>query len=390
MEGLFSMNRDYAKMHNRSVNDFSSIAAAAVASGISVVFFNVIPIFVGLLVDHRGLTNPQVGTLASLYLAGYTMATLILIFTVRRFSWKRGMVAFAVIQIAGFLLAGLSETTFILGLLLFLAGFGGGGLFGISMTCLGDGKHPDRNIGLGTLVQTLLPAGMVIVLTVAVIPIWHVFGAFSAIAVPVALCMVLALWIPATGRSEPDRDEAREPIGMAAWFGLAGALVFVVGLAALWTFFERIGNAAGISTSVTGFVISASLVAGGLGALVPVVLSDRWGRTWPIQIAGFLLFTAIALFSKAANPALYGAAGLLFFFSWTVSIIYQLGRLAARDRSGHVVAMLPALLGIASTLGPLCAGWLVIEDNFTPLFAFTTVTTLFSMAVVFINRRKET
>ncbi len=160
-------------------------------------------------------------------------------------------------------------------------------------------------------------------------------------------------------------------------------------MTALWTFFERIGNAAGVSPSVTGFVISASLVAGGLGSLVPVLLSDRWGRTWPILLSGVLLFASILLFAKAANPYLYAAAGFLFFFSWTVSIIYQLGRLASRDESGRVVAILPALLGIASTLGPLAAGLLVVDNNFTPLFTFTLASMVLSIIVVFINRRKE-
>jgi predicted MFS family arabinose efflux permease len=376
-------------MKKRSVNDFSSIAVAAVVSGIGVVFFNVIPVFVGLLVDHLGLSSSRVATLASFYLAGYTLATIALIFTVRRFNWRWGVVLFAALQVSGFILAGLASTYFVLAGLLFLAGIGAGGLFGIALTSQGDGEHPDRNYGLGTFIQTLLPAGMAIVLTAAVIPAWGVFGAFFAISVPAMFCIVLVAWFPVSGRNEAESGSSGEPIGAAAWLGLTGALVFVVGMAALWTFFERIGNAAGISPSVTGFVISASLVAGGLGSLVPVILSDRWGRTWPILGSGLLLIAAIVLFTKASNPALYGAAGLLFFFSWTVSIIYQLGRLAARDQSGRVVAMLPALLGIASTLGPLSAAWLDTENNFKPLYIFTIASMLFSMFVVFVNRRRE-
>lgn len=376
-------------MRERSVNDSSSMAVAAVLSGVAVVFFNVIPVFVGLLVDHLGLSTSSVATLASFYLAGYTLTTIALIFTVRLFNWRKGLALFAVLQVSGFISAGLAGSYLALAILLFLAGIGAGGLFGIALTSQGDSEHPDRNIGLGTLAQTLLPAGMAIILTAAVIPAWGVFGAFFTIAIPAMFCIVLLAWFPVAGRSEAEAEVSTEPIGAAAWFGLSGALVFVIGMAALWTFFERIGNAAGVSSSVTGFVISASLVAGGLGSLVPVVLSDRWGRTWPILVSGLMLLTAVVLFSKAENPALYGAAGLLFFFSWTVSIIYQLGRLAARDLSGRVVAMLPALLGIASTLGPLSAAWLVTDDDYGPLYIFTVSCMLLSMLVVFVNRRKE-
>jgi predicted MFS family arabinose efflux permease len=373
-------------MQERSVNDSSSIAAAAVASGIAVVFFNVIPVFVGLLVDHRGLTNPQVGTLASLYLVGHTLATLMLIFMVRRFNWRRGLAIFASLQVAGFVLAGFADAYATISGLLFLAGIGGGGLFGIAMTSLGDTKHPDRNFGLGTFIQTLLPAGMAIVLTVAVIPVWGAYGAFFTISIPAACCYFLIRWMPANGRDESMISYLEEPIGLPAWFGLFGALVFVTGMTALWTFFERIGNAAGISATFTGFVISASLIAGGLGSLVPVILSDRWGRTWPIFFSGILLLVSVGLFAQTSNPRLYAIAGLLFFFSWTVSIIYQLGRLASRDRSGRVVAILPALLGIASTLGPLCAGWLVVDGNFKSLYTFTTISMFLSVIIVFFNR----
>jgi len=369
------------------VNRTSAIAAAAVISGIAPIFFNVLPLIVGVFVQSRGYDSQQVGLLASTYLAGHTLATVTLIFFVRRFDWRFGVAGFAVLQATGFAFAAFAEVYGILASFLFFAGLGGGGLFGLSMTCLGDTELPDRSFGLGTFLQTLIPAIIAFVLPFAIIPFWQAKGALLTIAVIALTCIVLLRWFPKHGKRTETKPGETRPIGARAWLSLFGAFVFVVGLAATWTFFERIGDAAGVGPETVGLVISGSLVAGGIGSLVPVVLGDRWGRTWPVFLAGSTLIICILLLWTEPNTARFVIAGLLFFFCWTVSIIYQLGRLVARDESGHIAAVVPALIGVGSTVGPLCGGYLVRDGSFAGLYAFATISTITSMIIVISNRR---
>ena len=185
----------------QAVNRPSAIAAAVVVSGIAPVFFNVLPLIVGALVEGYGFNNQQVGALASFYMAGHTLATLTLVVLVRTFNWRVGVAAFAIVQALSFALVANMQTFAILGALLLVAGLGGGGLFAVSMTSLGDSSHPDRNFGLATFAQTALPAVVAFLLPLAVTPRWGVAGTLMTIALLAATCLVWQRWMPREGHS---------------------------------------------------------------------------------------------------------------------------------------------------------------------------------------------
>lgn len=371
------------------VNSRGAIAAAAVLTAVGVVFFNAMPLVLGTAAEQLGFGNEQIGFMASAYMAGFTIMTVALVVWVRKVNWRISCAAMAAIQIMGFVL---STQTVSLGTLLaalFLAGLGGGGLFGIATVSLADTRSPDRNIGIGTFAQVVVPAVVVLLLPVTVIPAWGFQGLMVALALLPAVAFLLLPWVVRESHAvrrrvsgETDRSPMAAPV-----IALGGALLFHSAAAAVWAFYERVGDANDIPAGTVGIVLSVALIAAGAGSLVPVFLHARTGRFLPIVAAAILQIAC--LLSLVVNPAgSYPFAGPLFMFAWTVSIIFQLGGVAAADVSGRYSAAIPAVVGVAAILGPAAGGLLLSEGDFGRLLLSACGLIVLSvLPALYVNRQ---
>jgi len=372
-------------------NDVDStpvIAAAAVLTAIGVAFFNAMPLALGTAAEYLGFSNQQIGFLASAYMAGFTVLSIALVIWVRKINWRQSCGVMALLQIAGFVVA--TQTTSLTTLLtaLFIAGLGGGGLFGIATISLLDGRFPDRNLGIGTFAQVVVPAIVVLLLPITVIPKWGFQGLMVTLAVLPAVALLLLPWvIRQSHKAAINTSEKIEHAPMSvAIIALGGALLFHSAAAAVWAFYERIGDANGVAPGTVGIVLSAALIAGGAGSLVPVFLHARIGRIFVILAAAAVQIACMLglMFAPAAS---YPFAGPLFMFAWTASIIFQLGGLAAVDVSGRYSVAIPAVLGVAAIVGPAAGGLILGDGNFARLLATAAGLIILSvLPAVYVNR----
>ena len=379
-------------MNSSSANDVDSttaIAVAAVLTAVGVVFFNAMPLALGTAAEHFGFSNQQIGFLASAYMTGFTVLSIALIFWVRRIDWRLSCGAMAVLQIAGFLVATQTTSLNMLLIALFFAGLGGGGLFGIATISLADTRFPDRNIGISTFAQVVLPAAVVLLLPITVIPVWGFPGLMVTLALLPAIALLLLPWVVRQshkGAHSVSGDVEHAPMTVAL-VALTGALMFHSAASAVWAFYERIGDANGITPATIGIVLSAALIAGGAGSLVPVFLHARMSRFLVICIAAAAQLACLLalVFVPAAS---YLFAGPLFMFAWTASIIFQLGGIASTDVSGRYSAAIPAVIGLAAIIGPAAGGLILGEGNFERLLITACILILLSvLPAAFVNLR---
>jgi predicted MFS family arabinose efflux permease len=372
-----------------NVNSTAAIAAAAILTAVGVVFFNAMPLVLGTAAEQLGLGNEQIGLMASAYMAGFTIMTVALVAWVRKVNWRISCAAMAAMQIVGFVLSTQIVSLGPLLAALFLAGLGGGGLFGIATVSLADTRSPDRNIGIATFVQVVVPAVVVLLLPITVIPTWGFQGVMVTLALLPAIAFLLLPWVVRESRTVERRvsGEIDHPPMAVLVTALGGALIFHSAAAAVWAFYERVGDANDIPAGTVGIVLSVALVAGGAGSLVPVFLHTRTGRFFPIVAAATLQIACLV--SLVVDPAgSYLFAGPLFMFAWTVSIIFQLGGVAAADVSGRYSAAIPAVVGIAAILGPAAGGLLLGEGNFGRLLLSACGLIVLSvLPAVYVNRQ---
>ena len=383
--GARGVNLEFAK----NVNSPAAIAVAAILTAVGIAFFNAMPLVLGTAAEQLGFDNQQIGFIASSYMAGFTLMTVALIGLARRMNWRYSCAVFACLQVISFVVS--IQLGSLAGLLvvLFVAGLGGGGLFGIATISLLDTRRPDRNLGIGTFAQVTLPAVIVLVLPITVIPIWGFGGLMLTLALLPAVTLILLPWIVSQSNKLEQQQSHPEDWGPVANVtpALAGALVFHTAAAAIWAFYERVGNASGIAPETVGAVLSVALLAGGAGSLVPVFLHARTGRLVPIFVAAILQIACLA--GLLLRPeSTYLVAGPVFMFAWTVSIIFQLGNVAALDTSGRYVAAIPAVLGVAAILGPTIGGALVSDNDFSRLLLVTgALIVLSTLPAGFANRK---
>lgn len=370
------------------VNSPSAIAVAAIVTAVGIVFFNAMPLVLGTAAEQFGFDNQQIGFIASSYMAGFTLMTVALIVVARRLNWRYTCAAYAILQALSFVVATQTASLNVLLAILFVAGLAGGGLFGVATISLADTRHPDRNLGIGTFAQVALPAVVVLFLPIAIIPRWGFGGLMSTLALMPVVALVLLPWIvrrSVTSEHQQARSEKQAPERIIL-LALAGALVFHTAAAAIWAFYERVGNASGIAPEAVGAVLSIALLAGGAGSLVPVFLHARSGRLVPIFVAAILQMACLgSLILAPASSYLF--AGPVFMFAWTVSIIFQLGNIAALDVTGRYSVAIPAVLGVAAIIGPTVGGVLVVDSDFTRLLLVAgTLIALSTLPAGFANR----
>jgi len=371
------------------VNSPAAITVAAILTAVGIVFFNAMPLVLGTAAEQLGFDNQQIGFVASSYMAGFTVMSVALIFIARRLNWRTSCAVFATLQVISFIASTQLASLGVLLVVLFFAGFGGGGLFGIATISLVDTRRPDRNIGIGSFAQVMLPALIVLLLPIAVIPRWGFGGLMLTLALLPAITLILLPWIvrssnKAIAQKSTSDNRAHSTTVIAA---LAGALVFHTAAAATWAFYERVGDASGITPETVGAVLSVALLASGAGSLVPVFLHARYGRLLPIFAAAILQVACLASLILAPTNS-YLIAGPVFMFAWTVSIIFQFGNVAALDVSGRYSVAIPAVLGVAAIIGPTLGGALVTDNNFSRLLLVAgALIVLSTLPAGFANRK---
>jgi len=132
-------------------------------------FYNLLPLFLGVAQDYRELDNQGIGILSSMFFAGYTLTTSTAYFWIRRVNWRTVKYYSLAVGSLALLLAGYSQNHSVLILCIFIAGGAFSTVYGISATALGDTSNPARWYGvkisaeamLGVILLFLLPGTLI-------------------------------------------------------------------------------------------------------------------------------------------------------------------------------------------------------------------------------------
>jgi len=375
-------------VQSSSVDRPLAITAAALLSSVGVLLFNTMPLVVGGAGDALALASTRLGLPPMAYMLGHTVSAVAVILWVRRVAW-RSATAIALVVLAVGLGAGVlaQDLKTLLGTM-FIAGLGGGAVFGIAMTALGDTHNPDRSYGLGTFAQVVIPAAVVWMLPLAVVPRWGFVGMMVVLAGLSLGGLATVPWMADSGRmaeSDKDRVADRQPLVLVMLVALG---FFVVGDVAVWGFFERIGEASHIEHAVIGRVLAFALLAAGAGSLVPVVLGNRLGRLPLVLGAFFVQFLCLIALATEAGRAFYTVVGPVFMLCWTIAAIYQVAAIAAYDTTGRYTPAIPAVLGVGSAVGPALGGVFVRDSDFSGLYIMSAVALVLAMSLVTVATKK--
>ena len=185
-------------MMKTSVNQLTTILAAAGIIALSALFFNISPVVVGAAADNRGFSNQQLGMLMVPGMSAKVLISLLLSFWVRRINRKLLLLFGGACAFVGYIVAAFTTSFTTLLIALGIAGIGTGILYCISMACLGAAKNPDRGFGFSQLFQSIFMMIGLYAVPIWISPIWGLTGVFMLLAMGVVLAVALIAYFPAT------------------------------------------------------------------------------------------------------------------------------------------------------------------------------------------------
>ncbi len=339
-----------------------AIAAAIGLSVAGVAAFSVLPVMVGAIADSHGLSASLAGYVASADLCGFALAALAAVYWVGRGRLRRAAIVGLVALMVGNLLSlGTPSYAALLSARL-LAGIGAGTVYSVAMSTLARCAAADRVFGLMIAAQVIFQVMALFALPRLAV-VWGPSALFLTLG---GISVLVSVGIPQFPDFIEGSSERRTTVSAtrSAWLALAGVALFTLNLGALWTYIERIGVSAGLSSPQVGTMLAAALAISVLGALGASQFGNRFGRRLPLVVAMVGQLVAVVLMTEHANAVAFAIGATLYSLAWAVAVPYFYGIVASHDQGGRLIVLAPAVQAIGVSLGPLLAASMLRGDSY--------------------------
>lgn len=338
-----------------------------------------LPMLVGGMVEHLGMTAQQAGYVATSDMLGYTVGTIASFFFIHKMNWRLltlGCIALMVVA-NGF--SGTITDYNTLLLVRFVSGLGGGVLTAVTFAAMGQMRDPDSAYGWWLVFQAAF--GLV-----GFQYFWDISvnGGFIVLSVLLVLGAALYRYVPeqALSQAHTAANMDKSLLGKAI-AGVVAILLVYIGLMAVYVYLERIGNEAGLSPDQIGTSFSAMSVAGLVGGGLAAKLGARYGRLLPSLLGAAGCIASFYLFiTEQIGFTLFAASCCLYFGLWSFLLPYLVGACAAVDSSGRTLAMGNAAIGAGLAFGPFIAASLIGENGYGILATVATAFVAIGIALI--------
>ncbi len=374
---------------------FIGALAVFIAGGL---FWAFLPLFIGLQSAALHISKTGAGALGSAYLLGFSLVSITALFWASRTHWRYTLIAAGIIVIAGFYAIYTAKNYTIVLIACLVIGIGMGAKWTISYRIFGAASNPDRAFGLSIAIAYCVLAAIIFILGSHIVPTYGLRGAALFIISAVALLTLGALWIPAnlaapatenasaSGSYKSNQKSSYKP-SMPVSLALTGILLGGLGIAAIWTFVERMGANASFTAEQIGPVLSSNLLAIGCGSLLASAIGARMGRLLPLTVGYSILVGSLWLLLDITNFSFYAVAITLFGLGTGFIMPFQMATLAVVDQNGRFVVLIAAAQGVGSALGPIIGGFASDIAGLTALVVTSLIILLASYAMFVLIRK---
>jgi predicted MFS family arabinose efflux permease len=351
-------------------------------------------ILVQTFVEKLGLTENNAGYVASAELFGMALATVVSIVALGRFRWRRLILLVTV----GLLCTDLISIAVIhfLPLLIvrFAAGVFEGVLTSVGYAMLAFARRPDRGIALALAVLLSFGAACVLLFPRALETI-GAEGIFATLGLISVVPAFLVRHLPDHGGATTAQTE-NEGIGGAAYLALGAIATFFVGVGAVTPYLFLIGTNTGLADQVVALGLSASLIAGVLGALFALIACDLLPPIVVTSAAILVSGLPVLLLHKGLSGLEFGIIACLFNGVGTMAAPLVIAPVAAFDQTGRLTAVAAAIQICAFAFGPFLSALLVkpgaygaVENTAAVLFVVSAVLVLIPLKAISLRVAKS-
>jgi len=358
-----------------------AISALVIAHCAGMLDLVALPVWVGALVERYGFAPREAGLLATLFLTGAVLASVLIAPNFVRLRHRPLAAGGFALAALAFALAAMRRDFATLAVLHLAAGVMVGTGLSLVHGAMGRSHAPHRVFAISGI-----GLGLFAILILAGLPQLLIHRGDGALFTTFAVAMAIAALACALGfpNIAPERIESatRARFSPAVWYVIAGIAAMTLNQAMVFSFVEVIGKARGFAhEAVLGVLAALGLINFLLAAPLAMALEKRLNAQRVVLI-GPLIQGALALvIATAGQFPLWAPAAAVFVAVQIFTHTFAFGLLARLDPSGRATCATPAMLMAGSALGPLVGGVLGQRFGFAALGVAAVIVALAAMCL---------
>lgn len=320
-----------------------------------------LPVWVGTLMSAYRFDPQQAGLLATLFLVGAVVSSLVLAPFFQRLHGRTvATVGFGCAAV-GFAAASTTADFGMLALLHAASGLATGAALSMTHGTIARSHNPHRlfagvGIALGFFAIAFLGATPTLVASRGGPVLFQVFAGVMAVG---ALAALLAFPVPDAPDSAPAQGAPAAPLPAAVWWGVAGVAGMGLVQAMTFSFLERVGSDRGFGMQAVMGVLIALGVVNLFPAALAALLEKRWPARKVLLVGPAVQALLVVVMMNSPVFAPYAVAAAVFAAVMIFSHTFAFGVLARLDPTGRALAATPAMLMFGAAIGPILGGTLV-------------------------------
>ena len=329
------------------------------------------PSILGALVDYQGLRIDAAGRLISYNILGSTVATVLAIYIVHRPGANLRLMMFVcvflVIITSGASVWFAGDFT-ALSVVRFINGLGAGLGFTVSTVAAIGTPNITRTYAI-LYGSAFLVGGIGLALLPYVYEFAGIEGAFYGMGlINLLACGLLPFFPKKISQEESIAEKPRLQLDRV--FILMSGLVFgalflhYLFNSGIWTYFERLGVAAGMSAKTTGAILGSSTLAAILGMIAASILGNRFGYLRPIYMGTATITIATLSLFYSSSELVFAIGTALFNASITFVTPYFIAILANLIPKGLGVSTANVVTIAGYAAGPFLVSFMVANNDF--------------------------
>lgn len=316
----------------------------------------VLPFVVGALMAGADYSEKSAGYLLSLEALTAALTTLAVSGWARPRSRRMTAMVGTAMAVLGNALSLISPELLLLACARIVAGIGAGIVTAEVSAVVARGLNRERLIS-GLTIAAVLNGSLWLFVIPVLMPSLGYRAPYMALLLTCIAGAVLLVRLPAPTMHQVSRVDtaARESVGLA-WLTLPAIFLTQLGQGSFWTFVGIYGSNAKLSDETIGAFLSFAtllLLVGVVGTALAGLRAGRFAPLFGLVVVNVLSIVAI---SYANSPTVYFTANVVQAVTNLSSLVYQLGLVAAVDRSGRLFAAANGLVALGNGLGPAVAG----------------------------------
>ncbi|MDB2489383.1 MFS transporter [Gammaproteobacteria bacterium] len=345
-----------------------NLIGAVMASTVGVLFYNVMPIYLGYLMEAKSLGYDQIGYMASAFFLAFSIPSATAYFWIRNIK-PRTISYISIIFVAVFLFISsyTNSYTYLIVEILVVGSFSGI-LATLAMTVIGNYKNSTRWYGFKSASESAAGTLLLFVLPSTLIMSYGFNGVVYGMLIFMLLSIPIVSLISNQPLAESDEDTMidttiKDISSIFAWMALLAIFFNYITGSAIWAFAERIADIKEFDSTLVANALGLTLAFAIIGPLISSSISDKYGLKIPFIITSLLMLIGAYGLTAASTLSSYAIFACIQMLGWGGALPFLYSLVSNSDPNGRYIALAIPALGLGSVVGPALAGNLIGESS---------------------------